>query len=466
MARSVYTVSAEPSGDSLAVGLIRELRMRVPSIELHAIGGSDVQAEGFTSIIDTSPLSVLGFVEGIRALPTVRRLVRRASEHILGVNPEAVILIDSWGFMVRLAAKLRQGGYRGHIIKYVAPQVWAMRRGRARVLARHVDCLLCLYPFDVPFFEAVGLPSTVVGTPVLDKPWAGGDGLGFRQKHGIARDVPVLMVAFGSRRSEIERLVEPFLETLRILKAEVPALEIIAPTVPNTKQMLEDRLQASGMGVRLYAEDQRDAYAAADVALLKSGTITLQASAAGLPALVGYKVHPLTFAIAKRLMKAKYITIVNVVADAPLLPEFVQDEFVPQTVAAAILPLIETPPLAEHRGEMARQATETLKNPRGANAAAAIAVMNVMGVRPSERVEIMNVHELDWLKTTYSYGGASPLAAAARTLSDYKEAFREGAQLIVASDQEQMAMPSLKVFDDWVQSKFPDLIETGLYSSG
>ena len=386
MSGSVYIVSAEPSGDALSVGLIRELRARRPDLAIHAIGGAKVEAEGFTSAIEVSPLSVLGFVEGLRALPVVNALAMRAVQDIVRKKPDVVVLIDSWGFMIRVAKLLKLNGLETQIVKYVAPQVWAMRRGRTKVLARYVDRLLALYPFDVPFFEAVGLPTDCVGNPVLDVDWAAGDGRAFRRKHRIRASDPVLFVAFGSRTAEIERLLEPFLDTIARVRAKYPNLVVVAPTVPNTAGQLAAKLAVAGdvgrhvITVPSHIEGgTRDALAASDIALLKSGTVTTQAADAGVPGVVAYRVSPLTYVAAKLLFRADYISIVNVCANAPLLPEFVQDDVVPERMAAQLMAWLANPAEAKARSEALRAVTGQMRGEGGANARAAEAVLGCLG---------------------------------------------------------------------------------------
>ena len=379
---SVYTVSAEPSGDNLAVGLIRELRARRPYIAIQAIGGETVRQEGFQSAIDTSPLAVLGFVEGLRALPAVNRLADAAVADILAKAPDAVVLIDSWGFSIRVAQRLKTKGYSGIIVKYVAPQVWAMRRGRAKVLARHVDHLLALHPFDAPFFGAVGLPTEVVGNPTLDTDWAGGDGAAFRARHGIAPDATVMMVAMGSRKSEIRRLHKVFNEAFVKLGFDLQPQRYIPrvmPVAPGMADFLEKTLWVSWVNYhRFKPEEMRDALAATDLALLKSGTITLQASDAGVPSVVAYKVSPLTYWAARLLMKADYISLVNVCAGRELLPEFVQHEATPDAISAALKHLIENPAARRARGEELRAVTASMRGEGGASAKVAEAVLRLV----------------------------------------------------------------------------------------
>ena len=383
----VFIVSAEPSGDALSVGLTRALRDLAPGLPLHAIGGSAVEAEGFASPIDTAPLAVLGFIEGVRALPTVNRLVHRAAGAILQAEPDLVVLIDSWGFSIRLARALLLGDDRGRklqrrqIVKYVAPQVWAMRPGRARVLAQSVGHLLALHPFDAQHFEPHGLPTAHIGNPVLDIDHASGDGPAFRARHHIAMTDPLLLVAFGSRAAEIDRLTEPFLETVRQLRAQHPRLSVVAPTHPATRAQLHARLALANSNIILVDEtEKRDAYAAADIALAKSGTVTTELADAGVPTAVAYRVSPVTYWLARPIFRAKYISLVNVTANAPLMPEFVQHHLVPDRIAAQLHTWLSDPKAAKSLARALRATAAQMRGRQGnASERAAHEVLDILG---------------------------------------------------------------------------------------
>ena len=365
MSRTVYIVSAEPSGDLLSVDLIRDLRQLDPNIAILAIGGDAVRREGFYSVLDPSPLAVVGFVEGLRVLREVTHLADMAASHIMLTEPDAVVLVDSWGFSIRIAKQLRQRAFKGTIIKYVAPQVWAMRRGRAGVLSRHVDLLMTLYPFDVPYFRAEGLRAVCVGNPVLETDYATGDGPALRARHGIDPTDPVLCVAFGSRPGEIARMTQPFLDTVAELRRRYPRLAVVAPTVSDIEAELRSRLlfgnDAGKSIIQVPESEKLDAFAAADFALATSGTVTTQLADAGVPTVVAYKVAPLTYRLAKWLFKADYISIVNVVAKAPLMPEFIQDGVDPVAMADWLDGCLQHPTASKKLQAALRAATDSMR---------------------------------------------------------------------------------------------------------
>jgi len=368
----IFVVAAEKSGDELGAGMVRQLRKQtVGEVKLSAIGGSALAAEGLDSAIDISPLSILGFVEGLKSYPVIMERVREAVAAILASGADAVVLIDSWGFMARVAKRLKKQGYKGQIIKYVAPQVWAMREGRAKILAGLVDHLLTIHSFDAPYFTKHGLNTIYVGNPVFDENYDGGDGAGLRAEYNIPDETPVLVMLFGSRLSEIQRLAEPFADAVKILKKAVPNLTIVAPV---SDTISEDVLAAAAQhrhlqDVILLKEDRKlDCFAAADAAIACSGTVTSQLAIAGVPTVVGYKLNALTFFIAKFLFKPKHISIVNIAADAKLMPEFIQKDCNGEVLASTVLPYLKDPQKRAEASNALKTATKKMR--RGENGSA------------------------------------------------------------------------------------------------
>ncbi|MGB6229632.1 MAG: lipid-A-disaccharide synthase [Litorimonas sp.] len=369
----VFLVSAEPSGDQLSISLIRSLRRKRSEVRLEAIGGTAIEAAGLSSQMSVDGLSVLGFVEGLKAYTHVLAKVREATDIILRSDPAMVVLIDSWGFMVRVAKRLKAKGYRGLIVKYVAPQVWAMRPGRAKVLARYVDHLLSIQPMDAPHFEAAMLPQTYVGNPVFDTDFTGGDGNAFRSRHGLDGTAPIIGFFFGSRPSEIDRVGPAIVATHQHLLTQWPDLQavyVLADAVRDRSETLIDGVGA----VRVGQDELLDALAALDGAVACSGTVTTQLASAGVPTVVLYELSPLTFFFASRLFVPRYISIVNIAADgpdhdldAPLMPEFMQDEIHTAAPANALIEILKDEDSATGR----RNALLTQTRRMGANVGSA-----------------------------------------------------------------------------------------------
>ncbi|PHR93372.1 MAG: lipid-A-disaccharide synthase [Robiginitomaculum sp.] len=341
MTLHVYIVAAEKSGDELGAKLVKALRIKAgKNIEISGIGGSAMKAQGLISPIDIAPLSILGFLEGLKSYLIIMQLVKETTDIILASGADACVLIDSWGFMMRVAQRLKKHGYKGKIIKYVAPQVWAMREGRSKILAQGVDHLLTIHSFDAPYFTRHGLEVSYVGNPVFDEAYDTGDADALRREYNISQTTPVLALLFGSRLSEIQTLAAPFAEAVRLLKLAMPELVIVSPVSDTiaTDVMAAAAEHPDLQNVILLNEERKlDCFALADVSISCSGTVTTQLASAGVPSIVGYRLNWLTYQIASRLFKPDNISIVNIAAEKALMPEFIQDNCTGENLANAAL---------------------------------------------------------------------------------------------------------------------------------
>lgn len=377
----IYVVAAETSGDTLGAGFIKELRKLNPDIQFSGIGGRQMSDLGVPSLFDVSPLAILGVLEGLKSYGTVMRLVKTAASDIIKTSPDAVVLIDSWGFMMRVAERLKAKGYQGKIIKYVAPQVWAMREGRTKVLARGVDHLLTIHSFEAPYFTREGLPVTYVGNAVFDTDYTSGDGKALRKEIGAEKGL-VLALMLGSRPSEISRLSRPFTESLMKIKDKHPDLSIVTPLARSTEELVRSNVYFQKLLplIHVFPEERKlDIFAAADLALAASGTVTTQLSSAGVPTVVGYKLGSLSYMLAKRMFKADYVSIVNLAAKEELLPEMLQHECEPEYIAPKLTEWIEDAKQRKALSQKLLAQTQKMKAGEGnASLKAARAVLNVV----------------------------------------------------------------------------------------
>lgn len=361
----IFVVAAEPSGDLLAADLVRHLRRLRPDVAVAGVGGKALAREGINSQVDTADLSVLGMFDGFKILKLVHERAEETALAAKEFEADAAILIDSWGFMLRAAWKLTEHAPDTLRIKYVGPQVFATRPGRAKVLARTVDHLLGIHPVDPDYFEPAGLPTTFVGNPALER-MKPGDGAAFRKKYGLAEDEPVLLVLFGSRRSELERLYEPFAETVARVRKDRPRVRVLTVLSDSIAQGVRDRMAGDERmqdAVIAAEEDREDAFSAADLALACSGTVTLELASLGVPTLAAYRLGWASWALARFvLMRSKYISLVNIAADEMLIPEFVQTRCRPAELAPALIELLESP---ERRAELSRRLVAQTQLMRG-----------------------------------------------------------------------------------------------------
>jgi lipid-A-disaccharide synthase len=346
-ALKIMLVAGEASGDTLGAGLAAALRANAgpDGVTFVGVGGAKMAAQGVESAFDIADLSLFGIFELASAVPRVLRRIDETAQFARRERPDAVILIDSWGFTSRLAKRLRAQDPSLTLIKYVAPQVWASRPGRARSLAGMADHLLAIQPFEPPYFKAAGLPTTFVGNPVLARDYSGARPERLRQAVGASSEDPLLLVLLGSRRGEVQRLAPPFEAALAQLKAARPTLRIVAPAADSVADLVKDRLSRWPFEVHVVEGEtaKLDAMRAATAALACSGTVTTELAMAGCPMIVAYRVHPLSAAVARMILRTRYITLINIAAGEAVAPEFLQDRCTGPNLAQALAPLIDDP---------------------------------------------------------------------------------------------------------------------------
>ena len=376
----VMLVAAEASGDDRGAGLARALRARLgDGVRFVGVGGARMAAEGIVSPFDISQLSILGLLEGLLAYPKVKARVADTVALAAREKPDVAVLIDSWGFTLRVAQGLRKLDPQLPLIKYVAPQVWATRPGRAKTLAAAVDHLLSIHVFDAPYFEAEGLPVTFVGNSALNIDFSRADGARLRRELDIDPDAPVLLVLPGSRPGEISRVLPAFADAVAILKRERPGLEVIIPAAPTVADLVR-KAAASWAHVVEGEAAKLDAMKAATVALACSGTVTTELALAGTPMVIGYRLGALTHAILKRLIRTPYITLFNIAAQSFVAPELVQDDCNGPALARELARRLDDPALRAQ--QVQAQSAALLKMGRGGpdpSEVAADAVLKLLG---------------------------------------------------------------------------------------
>ena len=359
---AVMLVAVEASGDILGAGLARTLRARVPGVRLFGVGGARMAEEGIESPFNTAELSVFGLFEGLAIYPKVLARVKDTVALAAREKPDVAVLIDSWGFNLRVAHALRKLNPKIRLIKYVGPQIWASRPGRARTLAAAVDHLLSILPFDEPYYRPLGLSVTFVGNPSLILDVSKANGARFRKTIGAGPDDPILLVLPGSRRGEIARVLPAFADAARILKSERPGLHIavvVAETVADLvrAQVAEWPFQP----VLVEGHDPKlDAMKAATVAIACSGTVTTELALAGAPMVVGYKVSGITYAIGKRLIRTAWIVLLNIAAGRTILPELIQHDCTGERLAAEVVARLDDPALRTRQIDNQNAALEVM----------------------------------------------------------------------------------------------------------
>lgn len=300
------------------------------------VGGERMAAEGLESLYPMRDLAVMGLAE---VLPHIPRLLLRLRETVAKareLRPDAVVTIDAPDFSFRVGKRLKEAGIP--LVHYVAPTVWAIRPQRAPAIARFLDHLLLIYPFERLYFDEVGLPSTFIGHPVVELGADGGDGPGFRARYGIGSDEPLLCVLPGSRHSEVSRLLPVFDQTLCILVDRFPGLRAVVPTLPPVAERVASAAAHWPLPATVITgpEEKYDGFAACRAALAVSGSVHLELATAGLPMVITYKANPLTAWLARRMLLIPYICVLNVMAERAIIPEVLQKACRPEILAEAV----------------------------------------------------------------------------------------------------------------------------------
>lgn len=380
----IYIVAGEASGDVLGARLLAALRARDPSLGFAGIGGERLGEQGMASLFPMRELALMGLVE---VLPNIRRLAARLSqtaEDIAARRPAVIVTIDSPGFAMRLAARVKPLGIP--IVHYVAPQVWAWRPGRVAKIRARVDRILCLLPFEPAIFEAAGIPVSFVGHPVLESGADAGDAARFRAAHGLRAEERVLLVMPGSRRIEVKRLLPVFGAALRLLEARIPGIRPVIPVSPVVAAHV--RAGAADWPARpILVEteaEKHDAFAAAAGGLIKSGTSSLEMAVAGVPHCIAYRVNPITAWLLRRLVRVPYASLVNLLAGREVVREYLQQRATPEALAAEIERLLTDGTEAAAQRAGFAEALAKLSPPEGRPSdAAAAAVLAEMAGRLS-----------------------------------------------------------------------------------
>jgi len=338
----IYLVAGEHSGDNLAGRLMAALKKRARGkVQFTGVGGPAMEAQGLTSLYPLSDLAVMGFAEIIPHLPRLIRRLRETSADIVAKQPDLVVTVDSPGFSLRLAQRLRGSGISA--IHYVAPQLWAWSPGRGRKLSSLFDHVMALLPFEPEFFTRYDVDCTYVGHPVLESGADRGDGKAFRAGHALPSDATLISVLPGSRSTEINRLLPVFGAGLAMVAAERDNVTAVIATVDAVRETVAAATKDWPFSTIVVTDppEKFDAFAASDVALTKSGTITLELALARLPMVVCYRVSRLTAFLARRLISVTNVALVNLMAGRQIVPELLQDDCTPEHVRDEILNLLD-----------------------------------------------------------------------------------------------------------------------------
>lgn len=354
------------------------LSARDESLELLGVGGVQMAKRARLSNIDTSDLNVLGFWEGIKAYRSAVTISTAIAADVVATAPDLLVPVDAWGLNLRVAQRVRALNASIPIMKLIGPQVWASRAGRAKTLAATVDHLLCIQDFEVPYYDGLGLSTTVIGHPALSRSEkVSGDA--FRAAHGLTSGRPLLLVLPGSRPSEIKRVGGTLLEAAKLLLVDRPGLQVCVAPASNVLPLFDASYAdlPSDWLILRESTEHHEAMAAATAAISCSGTVNNELAVQQTPMVTGYRIGTISWLLMNNfLLKAPYVTLLNMAAGREIVPEFLQGRFTPGAIAAACAPLLDD--IAARRAQVAAQDEALLSMGYGGQPAADIAAETIL----------------------------------------------------------------------------------------
>lgn len=384
----IFLIAGEPSGDLLGARLMTALKVKLDGkVRFAGIGGPRMEAEGLQSLFPFQQLAVMGFAEVLPKLLRLLSRIRHTAQEIIKLQPRCIVTIDSPGFNFRVAEKIRADKYGKHLklVHYVAPTVWAYKPERAQKMRTLFDYLMVVLPFEPPYFERVGLPCSFVAHPIIEE-WRQnpGDAARFRATYALHPEAPILTLLPGSRRGEIKRHLPVFAQVVQRLRFSYPHLITVIVTPSHLAAEMKEHLAQINwpLKVILVREDvmKRDAFAASTLALTKSGTVALELALAGVPMIVTYQTSAFTAWLLRRMIRIKYVNLINLLLDKPLIPEFLQEQCNPTTLSKAVEELFANPKARQQQVEGAQSALALLRGtlPETPSEQAAQIVLDVM----------------------------------------------------------------------------------------
>ncbi len=379
--RSILISAGEPSGDYYAAELVDEMKRRWPACRFFGCAGPHLRERGVRPVIRTEDLAVVGIVEVVRHLPRIWRRYRELIAAARAERPDLAILTDSPDFHLRVARRLKALGIP--VAYLVAPQVWAWRKGRIKVMRRIIDRLLCIFPFEKEFFEKHGVPVAFIGHPLASRVRAGLSREEFFRKHNLPLDRPLIAILPGSRRSEALRHVPELRRAAEILSKD-RELSFVLPASPVCgAAFFEGRL--AGSPIRAIEGEAWDAMAYCDVALAASGTVTVEAALLSAPLVTFYRVTPVSWAIGKLMVDVPFYSMVNLIAGKKIVPELMQDEMTGERLAEEAGRLLDDPGF---RGTMKEELARVAAKLKGEGDAMARAAQEIEQLARVQMVEV------------------------------------------------------------------------------
>jgi lipid-A-disaccharide synthase len=367
----------EPSGDLYAGALASEILRASPSAQVSGFGGDRLEAAGASLVGHFSGISVTGILEVARVLPRTYEMYRRLVSHAAVERPDVFVAIDFPDFNFRLARAVRRLGIP--VVYYISPQLWAWRPGRMKTMREIADRVLVIFEFEAAIYRRAGVPVQWVGHPLLDVSGPPQPRGPFLRQFGLDPVLPVIALLPGSRRNELRAILPRLMDAAALIRARLPQAQFLLARAPHLPDDLFESIAAARqLGVAVLEDGTDDVLASADVALVASGTVTVQAALHECPMVVVYRLSPVTYRLGRRFVHVDTFAMANLVAGRTVVPELIQDDFTPERVADEALRVLRDPRHREEVRDGLRDVKRKLGEP-GASRRAAAAVLEVAG---------------------------------------------------------------------------------------
>ncbi|HTP50916.1 MAG TPA: lipid-A-disaccharide synthase [Anaeromyxobacteraceae bacterium] len=365
MPENLLIVAAEASADLHAARALEELKRLRPEVRAYGVGGPRLRAAGLEALYPAEELSVMGIAEVLPKIPRILAILRGLRQASLERRPRAALLVDSPDFNLRLAKQLKRQGVK--VVYYVSPMIWAWRKGRAKKMARLVDRMLCILPFEERFYEGTGVSARFVGHPLAERPLPGEVGR-YRTTLGLAAERLTVALLPGSRRSELARIFPPMLEAAERIRVRHPEVQFVVPVAPTLQEETVRPFLArhAALDVRLVSGRADEAVGASDAALVKSGTSTLETALMRRPMVVVYRLAWLSYLVGKLFVRIAHFALVNILAGRRVVPELLQREASPERMAAEVERLLSDPAARREQLEGLEDVRRSLGEPGAA----------------------------------------------------------------------------------------------------
>jgi len=339
--KSILMISGEASGDKHGAALIRSIQSKAPNLVFFGIGGDEMARQGMEIITHANEMAFLGFFEVVRHLPFIHKVFSRLISEMKRRNPDMVILIDYPGFNLRFAKKAKALGFP--VVYYISPQVWAWGKGRVKKMARVIDLMMVIFPFEEPFFQKTGMDVRFVGNPLQGEVHASESKSHFLSSLGLTPNQTVVGLLPGSRKQEVQRILPEVIKAFCLIQKKIPGCQAVlglSPTLSHTvyQPFLEDHPSIHAVSEKTY-----EIMAYSDMVLVASGTATLETALSGTPMIILYKMAPVSYWIGKRLVSLDHFGMVNIVAGQEVVPELLQTQANGEQIAKEALAILKDP---------------------------------------------------------------------------------------------------------------------------